>query len=273
MCLVDLDLATEASDASWTPAEVFEYARDFNLCLFSVTDWDAPQTLDVPEDLRDKYVPGVRTRAEIGDCAVDVFLYGAIAPDSPLAHELAEQRERRHDCTVETVFKLIEHGIIITLKDIIADAGPECRSLEPIHVARTLVRLGAVKTTEEAFRRYVGLTGSCYAGSPRLSFGELVDMAQDLDLIIALPHPLGYRVVEEIRKLQITIVPIGHPAHATTPGAWLDDQNERIVLTVGLASRGANPRLPVRVSHNFITYVRTRLARQGSKAEQPSAER
>ncbi len=211
---VDLHLHTVASDGLWIVENVYQYVRASNVDLFSVTDHDLPQTLDVPEDLRDRYVPGVEVDCALADRTVHLLLYGAIDPDAPLVQLLVEQRQRRFERTCQILARLWEIDIHIDVRDVVRNAGEGNRSLGRPHIARTLVQHGAVKTLTTAFNRYLAEDRPAYVPLKRLSADEVIDLGHAAGCVVMVAHPsrlIGDGDLDTLCRLGVDGFEVRHP--------------------------------------------------------------
>ena len=93
--LCDLHLHTTKSDGVWTPERLFEEIRARNLQYFSITDHDCLDAYPVPEDLRDRCIPGLEVDSEHAGHTVHILAYGIEDKQSPLLQALAVQRADR----------------------------------------------------------------------------------------------------------------------------------------------------------------------------------
>lgn len=201
MCLVDLHLRTTASDGTLSRHAVFKYVRRLHIALFSITDRDLPQWIDVPADLSDNYLPGISVHAQIDDRPLDLLIYGNIDPRTKLVAELAVQRIERSARVRETIFRLIQTGIVITFDEVLRHAGPECSSITRFHIAKVLVERGIARTVRDAFRRYLSCGSPCYVPFSRLDAQAVVEMAHDAGAIAVVADPLGLTNNLDIERL------------------------------------------------------------------------
>ncbi|HKU66460.1 MAG TPA: hypothetical protein VJP85_01675, partial [Candidatus Baltobacteraceae bacterium] len=177
MCLSDLHLHTTASDGEPNLQDVYGYVRRSDIALFSITDRDLPQWIDVPDDLRAAYVPGVCVSAQFEGRRVDILVYGNIDPHAPLVEALAKQRARRTQRVEETVFRLVAAGVVTTIHEVRQAAGPQCQSFSRMHVVKAMIRSGSLPSVSEAFRRFLAPKMPAYVPMERLPARDVVNMA------------------------------------------------------------------------------------------------
>lgn len=254
---MDLNLRTTASDGVWSLAQTFEYARAFDLRLFSITDRDVPQEIAVPSDLSDRYVPGVKVYAQIENRKVNLLVYGSLGLDSKLAVELAHQRRRRNKCIFDILVKLASRDIVITLDDVLVETGPGCVSVGRLHVARTLVRLGKVRSVDGAFQKYLAQGRPCYVPLSRISVKEVIEMAHAARAVViaANPLPLGNLAdIERLQKLGIDGIETRHRSLNGDQSIRLEQyaRNRALLISGGSGSGNSEARVPVRFARDLI---------------------
>ena len=187
--LVDLHLHTNASDGTWTLGQIFDYVRQEKVQLFSVTDHDLPRTVDVPDDLLDRYVPGVEIDAHIDGRTAHLLVYGSIAEGTSLQRILETQRQSRRRRVVQIVQKLQNIEVPITLTDVLTEAGPDNRSLGRPHIASALVAIAEALSVQDAFDRYLAEGEPAYVGLVRKDASLIIRAAHDAGATVVLAHP------------------------------------------------------------------------------------
>lgn len=154
--LVDLHIHSTASDGQYSPAELVRLAKAAGLEAMALTDHDSTRGLGEAMAAGSacglRVLPGVELSAEEFD-NLHILGYG-FPPDSPalnrLCAEAARERERHMDCVADF---LRQKGVSVDLKEVKALAGNG--SIGRPHFAQVMVRHGYVKTSREAFDRYL----------------------------------------------------------------------------------------------------------------------
>lgn len=239
--LVDLHVHTTASNGVWKPRDVYTYVRAHDIELFSITDHDFPKTIVVPPDLLDRYVPGIEVETELEGHTVHLIVYGHLHNRSHLISHLARQRKRRLNRVLEMVLKLVEHGVVVTLGDVVlesilASARPGRR-----HVASALVRLGVAQTLDDAFDRYLNEGRPCYVPLSRLPAAQFMELAHEAGGEVVVAHPLLLERpedLERLRKLGIDGVEAWHPSASIVEAKRLERYAHRHSLVVTAGSDG-----------------------------------
>lgn len=250
MCFVDLNLRTTASNGVWSVRQTFKYARAYDLTLFSITDEDLPQDLALPADLADRYIPGLRLHAQMESRMVNLLVYGSIPSDSRLAAALAQQRARRHECTLEVLLRLIAQGVAITLDDILIEGGSECTSFGRFHVARALVSLGEARSVEHAFQTYLDEGRSCHVAFQHIPAAEAIEMAHANGAVVVVANPLPLESsaeLEHLRRLGIDGIETRHASIEVGKSERLEQYAKAsgLLISGGSGSGNSSPHVPV----------------------------
>ena len=155
--LFDLHSHSTHSDGSLSPAELMQRAQQAGVDVLAITDHDTVSGL--AELIADnsaplKLLPGVELSTRWASIGVHVVGLNIQLDSSELQDALASQQQARHDRADIIAKKLIRKGFPDLLPAVIKAAGraPIGRPL----FAQQLVAVGAVKSADEAFRKYLG---------------------------------------------------------------------------------------------------------------------
>ena len=115
---------------------------------------------------------------------------------SQLAVALAEQARARRVRMRDMVARLVQRGVAITWEDVMEEVrasrgqnATEDGVLGRPHLARALVRRGAVSSVNEAFARYLGDGGVADVPLSRLTVAQALDLAGTVGARVSLAHP------------------------------------------------------------------------------------
>jgi 3',5'-nucleoside bisphosphate phosphatase len=146
------------SDGSWTVAELVQRVHAAGVSVFSLTDHDTVAGLDEARGLAAKLgltlVSGVEVSTRLDDQELHILGYGVDDRDPLFLERLAAQGEARRGRMTQIVAKLNQLGVSIVEADVERAAAGAVPGRP--HVARALVARGAVRDTDEAFRRFLG---------------------------------------------------------------------------------------------------------------------
>lgn len=234
--LCDLHLHTTKSDGLWSPERLFEEIRRRDLQLFSITDHDCLDAYPVPEDLRDRCIPGLEVDSHHGGHTVHILAYGIEDKPSPLLRALQAQREDRLRRMHGMVNRLNLLGFTIAMDDVVAQA-TGASSLGRPHLARALVACGQVATVQEAFDRYIADDRDAYVALERLTSARVIDLIHDSGGVAVVAHPMRLRDsrhLEELCQLGADGIEVVHPtADAGAEAAFRNFALEHDLLMTG----------------------------------------
>lgn len=146
------------SDGSCTVAELLERVRAAGVSVFSLTDHDTVAGLEEARALAGTLgltlVSGVEVSTRLEDQELHILGYGVDDADPEFRARLASQGEARRGRMTQIVARLNELGVAIVEADVERAAAGAVPGRP--HVARALVDRGAVRDTDEAFRRFLG---------------------------------------------------------------------------------------------------------------------
>lgn len=234
--LVDLHLHTTKSDGVWTPERLFDEVRARGLQFFSITDHDCIDAYPVPEDLRERCIPGLEVDSHHGGHTVHILAYGIDDPQCELLERLRAQRENRIERMQRMVMRLRVLGVDVTMEDVQAQV-TGASSLGRPHLARALVAKGLVGSVQEAFDRYIADEGDGFVALERLSSQEIIAMIHRCGGIAIVAHPMRLRDpahLEELVELGVDGVEVvHHTADADAQAMLLEFARTRNLLVTG----------------------------------------
>lgn len=197
--IIDLHSHSTASDGTYTPSDLVDYAHEKGLSALALTDHDTIDGLKDAKEQAMKYpeleiISGIEFSTHSDLCKSDIHILGYfINENDPIFIEklkaLVASREERN---IKMIEKMQEDGLSITLEDVYAtsDDGVITRA----HFAKAMENLGIVKKMSNAFDRYIGNGGLYYIER------EKVTQEMAIEIIIAnggvpvLAHPVLYNL-------------------------------------------------------------------------------
>ncbi len=233
---IDLHTHTDESDGTYTPAELVKAALQVGLDGLGITDHDTFAGYDRAAGLAAErgldLVCGIELSTRLirrsghGSKTVHLLGYFLTQPPSPAFREwLHELQAGRRDRNVRLVEKLRGLGVDISL----AEVEGLGRSLagRP-HFAKILVRKGYAKTSEQAFRQYIGEEAPGFVERDSPDLGTAIQKLSDSKAISVLAHPvrLGIRnheeedaVIGEMRNAGLRGIEVYHSDHSAADAA------------------------------------------------------
>lgn len=214
MSFIDLHVHTTASDGTFTPTEVVEYARKKGLSALAITDHDTiagiPEALKAAEknkreegikNQEPEIVPGVEISCIYE--GIEIHMLGLMIDwrDKQLDKRLSDMREKRESRNERMIEKMQKDNIPITMDKLLF--GQEDTVITRAHFAGFLEQEGYVKSKNEAFQKYVGIGCPYYIPREYISPEEAIGWIQAAEGLAFLAHPYLYGFSESQVKRMI----------------------------------------------------------------------
>jgi predicted metal-dependent phosphoesterase TrpH len=239
--MLDLHLHSTASDGRQAPEAVVRMAAARGLSTIALTDHD---TLDgVGSACRAAVVDRVRV---ISGCEFSVsatwgelHLLGYFLPldDPVITAFLRDQRRERRERAVRMVERLRVAGVAVELDDVLAEAAGA--AVGRPHVARALVRLGAIGDVQEAFRRYIGWGRPAFVPKVLPAIVQVTSLVRAAGGLTSAAH-LNDRATRGALAMLVEqgvdAVEVLHPAHDEATASRID----RLADELGLLRTGGS---------------------------------
>jgi len=189
---VDLHLHTTCSDGALTPEELVAAANAGGLDAIAVTDHDTAVGVERARTAaaatgRPRVVAGIELTCSLDGAEVHLLGYG-IAPTHPSIAAFAERGAAlRRTRLVAMVAKLNALGVRVRVEDV--EVPPGCASVGRPHLAKALVKRGAVPTFQEAFNRYLADGGPAWIPSGGPPVAEGIAATREAGGVSVWAHP------------------------------------------------------------------------------------
>ncbi|CAA9547032.1 MAG: FIG00031715: Predicted metal-dependent phosphoesterases (PHP family) [uncultured Thermomicrobiales bacterium] len=239
---IDLHAHTTASDGTLSPVDLVQLAGQRGISVLGITDHD---TLDGIAAARQsaadrdiEIVPGVELSTTVTGAEIHILGYFVDEGDSRLVDTLAGFAGDRRRRIEKVIARLRAAGIPLDAADILRHA--ENGSIGRPHVARALVKLGVVATTDEAFERYLKKDRPGWVPREPFSPEDAVGLLANHGAIPVLAHPFSTRAVEATVK---RLIPAGLRGIEVHYGQYTADQRrelESIADAFALLSTGGS---------------------------------
>ena len=230
--MLELHCHTTCSDGTLTPKQLVHAAVRAGVFALAITDHDtlsgwseamgeaqnfvleAPQvdTNAASQRLNMEIIPGVELSTVHNDRSVHIL---GFYPDADkLTVPLSERLEGRKRRAEQMVAKLEALGNPISLPELGEGMAPG----RP-HIANALVRAGHVKSTREAFDRFLGDDQPAYVHYEKFSISEGIALLGNCGAVPVWAHPYLFRggEVEEVLKELVDAglmgIEVYHPSH------------------------------------------------------------
>ncbi|HVW33552.1 MAG TPA: PHP domain-containing protein [Acidimicrobiia bacterium] len=194
--MIDLHSHSTASDGSDSPTQLLALAAQAGLTALALTDHDTVEGLAearvAAEEVGVRLVPGCELSCEVGEATMHLLVYFLDDGPGPLQDRLGGLQAARSDRNERIVAVLRDHGLDVTLDEILAEAGGG--SVGRPHVAGVLLRKGYVPSIQAAFDEWLGRGRPAYLERERLLPAEAIALAHDSGAVTVMAHPysLGF---------------------------------------------------------------------------------
>ncbi|OAT86701.1 PHP domain-containing protein [Desulfotomaculum copahuensis] len=214
----DLHVHTTASDGTGTPAQVVAMAKGLGLDALAITDHDTVAgvvpALAAGRELGQVVLPGVELGTRYGGREIHMLGYLIDVNDGPLLSTLEMFRHDREQRLEKMLARLAGLGFPLTREQVAAEV--RGGAVGRPHVARALVKTGAVSSLEEAFDLYLGDGRPAYV--PRLKYTPeaAIGLIRHAGGVAVLAHPGLSRCDELIPGLVragLQGLEVYHPEH------------------------------------------------------------
>jgi len=198
--MIDLHTHTASSDGTYSPKALIALAKEHGIEAIAVTDHDTiaglPEALETGKKLGVEVITGMELSVEHGPGSMHILGLMIDLADEGLNKCLAELQESRSTRNPRIIEKLNELGMSISMEQVekISAGGQVGRP----HIAAALVKNGDVKSTQEAFDKYLKKGAVAYFERNRLTREEAADVIHGAGGLLILAHPgsLGQRGIE-----------------------------------------------------------------------------
>lgn len=208
--MIDLHTHSNKSDGSFTPAELIDLAVQKGITYIALTDHDSIEGIDEAKrraeeissssDTKISVIPGIEFSTDWNGRDVHVVGLNIDHTNKEFVGKLdlfLDSREGRNRKMAENLRNV---GIGISY-DALLKSFPDS-VLTRAHFARYLYEYGYVRSTHEAFERYLGPDAPCYVPREKITPVQAVEMTLMAGGIPVLAHPLIYKFGDEkLREL------------------------------------------------------------------------
>jgi 3',5'-nucleoside bisphosphate phosphatase len=187
----DLHSHSNASDGSFSPTELVEYASKNGITTLALTDHDTINGIDEAVKAGEKFgvtvIAGVEISIDFNPGTMHVCGYNIDIDNKNLTDKLMIVQQARRNRNRAMVDKLNATGVAITLDEVKKVAGPD--QIGRPHFARVMMDKGYVPTVKEAFNKYLAKGSPCYVDRVRLSINDAVKIIKGAGGKAVLAHP------------------------------------------------------------------------------------
>lgn len=210
---VDLHTHSTASDGTYTPTQLIDYAHEKGLAAIALTDHDTTKGLEEAMEAGKKYddlevVPGIEFSTDYE--GKDIHIVGLYMhyEDPEVQKRLQEFVDSRIMRNRKMCRLLTEHGVPMDFDELQA-AFPDS-VITRAHYAAYMLEKGYIKSRQEAFDRYIGDNCECFVPREKITPVMAVKMVLDAGGVPILAHPILYGMSDDrLRKLVAQLKEVG----------------------------------------------------------------
>ena len=215
--MIDLHSHTNKSDGTLTPTQIVDLATEKGITILAITDHDTiegiQEAMDRARDINSdpsltakapKIIPGIEFSTEWNGRDVHVVGLSIDHNNKSFTSKLDAFLDSREGRNRKMADKLKEVGIGISYEGL-CKMFPDC-VLTRAHFAKYLYEYGYVKSTHEAFERYLGPDAPCYVPREKITPVQAVNMTLEAGGIPVLAHPMIYKFGDEKLRELITMM-------------------------------------------------------------------
>lgn len=190
MRIVDLHTHTTASDGSYTPTELLQYAKGKGLEAIAVTDHDTvagvAEAVEAGKQLGVQVIPGVELSTRVDECDVHMTALFIDCKNRDLRMRLDDMAACRKERNLRMVDKLNQAGFRIDRSDL-EKLGRD-KILARGHIAQILIDRGYAVNLKDALRRYLSKGTPGYVQKEVLSPQECIKLVHNAGGLIFVAH-------------------------------------------------------------------------------------
>lgn len=190
---LDLHIHSTTSDGMLPPGEVVRRAAEGGLDVIALADHDTvagvPEAVEAARDLPIEVISAIEASSTRDGFDIHVLGYFVDAESPPLKSFRDRAINRRRARMQEMVDRLREEGVLVTMEDVRAAAGPEVVTLGRPHLARALTVRGYVSNAAEAFEGLIGDAHPAHVPTDLADPIEVIQIIQDAGGVSVWAHP------------------------------------------------------------------------------------
>lgn len=194
--MIDLHTHTTASDGTYTPTELINYAVEKGITAIAVTDHDTidglAEAMAAAENKNIEVIPGIEFSTEYQ--GKDIHIVGlAIDYENPFfVQKLTQFIDSRESRNEKMCQRLRESGMDITMEELHAEF-PDA-VITRAHFALLMRQKGYISSQETAFQKYIGDNCPCYVPREKVNPIQAIRLIREAGGIPVLAHPILYKL-------------------------------------------------------------------------------
>lgn len=243
--MIDLHTHSTASDGTFSPERLIEYAAEKNIKAIALTDHDTVDGICSAQakakELGLEFVPGIEISIQWPTGEFHLLGMGLQTASRELLELIEFLREERHSRNQKIIEKLNANGINVSYDEVKAVAGSE--TIGRPHFADVLLKKGIVKNRQMAFDLYFAKGRPCYVDRAGADLEEAVKAIKNSGGIPVQAHPLSMYVswgkledkIIEIQGMGVEGLEAWHPGVRVAEAYRLEEIGKKLgmIITAG----------------------------------------
>jgi len=193
---IDLHIHSNASDGTFSPAQILDQALDSNIAAIAITDHDtisgSKEALRIGTPPEVKFLTGVEISANPPasfPCSGSFHILGyAVDLEHPelnqMLEELQQARKNRNPRILQTLNEL---GVPLTMDEVKEEVGDG--QMGRPHIAKVMLKKGYAESINEVFDKYLGKGKPAYVDKYRMESDQAIELISNAGGIPVLAHP------------------------------------------------------------------------------------
>lgn len=194
--MIDLHTHSTASDGTYTPAQLMEYAHARNINAIALTDHDSIDGIIEAQkkarELSMEFIPGIELSIQWPTGEFHLLGLGLQSSSKELLGAIDFLRQERDNRNIKMAQKLQEQGIAITYEEVVEKAGT--KTIGRPHFASLMIEKGFIRQRQQAFDQYFAKGRPCYVERTGLDLEDAVKAIKTSGGIPVQAHPLSMYV-------------------------------------------------------------------------------
>lgn len=196
MNFVDLHVHSNASDGTLSPSQVVEAALGKGLTAIALTDHDTIDGIFEAQQAAKNHpieiIPGIELSCVYQGGEIHILGLYLDPTDETFRKETDSLKANREKRNEEIIKRFQAAGILITLDEV--KGGNPDTVITRAHFARVLLEKGYVKSTDQAFKKYLSYTGPYCPRKKEITPEYAMNLLKNCNASPVLAHPYLYKL-------------------------------------------------------------------------------
>ena len=254
---IDLHIHSNASDGTFSPAEILALAKELNLGAIAITDHDningskEALSIGIPSSLN--FLTGVEISASPPPSfsfsgSLHILGYSIKIDDPILNKTLATLQEARKNRNPGIVDRLNSMGVALSMDELLNEVGGG--QIGRPNIASLMVKKGYVESINEAFNKYLGKGKPAYLDKYRIDCSKTIEIILGAGGIPVIAHPFLLKPTDVsaledfiiiLKKMGLKGIEVYYPEHSPHIISQLEDMANRheLLMTGGTDFHGS----------------------------------